>query len=123
MNDADSGTAVDRHTDHARDVIQVTFCEALRTIEGVDPDDHLLLKELVGELIVVVVGFWCCHTVDLLHLLQVLPVAVSLHVVVLYQHLLTNMVLVEFIRHDIGPLSLNLVDIFVFFANNGRPWV
>ena len=123
MNDADSGTAVDRHTDHARDVIQVTFCEALCTIEGVDPDDHLLLKELVGELIVVVVGFWCCHTVDLLHLLQVLPVAVSLHVVVLYQHLLTNMVLVEFIRHDIGPLSLNLVDIFVFFANNGRPWV
>ena len=72
MNDADSWSTIDSNSDHACDVIQMALGEALGAIERVNPDDHLLLEELVGELIVVVVRFRGRHPVYLLHLLQVL---------------------------------------------------
>ena len=118
VNYAYSGSSVDCHTDHARDMIQMAFREAFCAIKWVNPNDHLFLKKLVRELIIVVVSFRRRHSVNLLHLLQILPVAVPLHIVVLNEHLLANMVLVELVRHDIGPLSRYLINELIFFTND-----
>ena len=105
MDDTNAGPSIYSHADHARDMIQVAFCEPFSTIKRIDPDDHLLLEEFVRELIVVVVSFGRRHAVDLLHFLQVASVTVLVHVVVLHQHLLTDMILVEFVGHDVGALT------------------
>ena len=123
MNYAYSGSSVDCHTDHARDMIQMAFREAFRAIKWVNPYDHLFLKKLVRELIIVVVGLWCRHAVNLLHLLQILPVAVPLHIVVLNEHLLANMVLVELVGHDVGSFSGYLIYVLIFFTNDRGSWV
>mmetsp|Transcript_39638 Transcript_39638/g.51945 ORF Transcript_39638/g.51945 Transcript_39638/m.51945 type:complete len:333 (-) Transcript_39638:8-1006(-) len=120
VNNADSGASVDRDTDHTRNVVQVALCEALGAVERVDPDDHLFFEELIGKLVVVVVGFRRGHAVDLLHFLQVAAIAVPLHVVILNEHLLTDVALVELVGHDVRALCRHHVLHFVFFANNRR---
>ena len=121
MDYADSWTSVDCNSDHACDVVQVTLSEALSTIERIDPDDHLFLEELIRELVVVVVSFRRRHAINLLHLLQVLPVAVPLHFVVLEQHLLADVSMVELIRHDVGFFSCYLIYIVIFLTYDCRP--
>ena len=123
MNYANSRSTVDCDSDHASDVVQVAFCEPFRPIEWVNPDDHVFLEEFIGELIVVVISFRRRHSIYLLHLLQVLPVAVPLHIVVQDQHFLTNMVLVELVGHDVGSLRCYLIHIVIFLTNDGRPGV
>ena len=123
VNYANPRSAVYCHANHARYMIQMAFCKAFRSIKWVNPNDHLFLKKLVRELIVVVVGLWSRHAVYLLHLLQVLPVSVPLHIVILYEHLLANVVLVELIGHDVWPLSRYLVHVLILFPNNSGSWV
>ena len=123
MDDTYAGPSIYSHTYHARDMIQVAFGESLRAVKRIDPDDHLLFEKLVRELIVVVVSFGRCHAVDLFHFLKVASVTVLVHVVVLHQHLLTDMVLVEFVRHDVGALARYLIFNLIFFADNDRTWV
>lgn len=123
MDDSYAGSPIDRHTDHARNMIQVALGESLRAIKRVNPNDHLLLKELVRELIIIVVSFRRCHAVDLFHFLQVTPVAVLMHMVILHEHLLTDMILVELVRHDVRPLRRHLIRNSVLLTNYDRPWV
>ena len=118
MDDTDSRASVDCNADHARDVVEMALGKALRAIEWVNPDDHVLFKEFAGELEKVVVSLGCRHAVDLLHLLQVTPITVLLHIVVLDEHFLTDVVLVEFVRQDVGSFSGDLIFDFVFFSNN-----
>ena len=118
MDYSDSRAAVNCNTDHTCYVVQVAFSEAFCAIEWVNPDDHVLFEELAGELEKVVVSLGCRHAVDLLHLLQVAPIPVLLHIVVLDEHFLTDVVLVEFIRHDVGSFRGDLVQVLVLFTNN-----
>ena len=120
VNDTNAGPSINSHADHARDMIQVAFCEPLSAVKRIYPDDHLLLEELVRELIVVVVSLGRRHAVDLLHFLEVASVTVFVHVVVLHQHLLTDMILVEFVGHDVGALTCYRVFDLVFFADYDR---
>jgi len=71
VNDADSGSAVDSDSDHTRDMVEMSLSETPSTIQWIYPNGHILLKELIRELIKVVVGLWRCHAIDLLHLLQI----------------------------------------------------
>ena len=100
----DAWSAIYRNTNHARHVVQVALCEAFGSIKGINPDDHLIFEELIGELIVVVVGLRRCHAVDLLHLCQVATITMTLHIVVLEQHFLTNVRLVKLVRHNVRAL-------------------
>ena len=120
VNDSDTGSTVYSYAYHARDVVQMAFSKAFCAIKRVDPDDHVFLEEFIRELVIVVVSFRSSHTVDLLHLLQVTAVAVSLHIIVLDEHLLTDMILVELIGHDIGTFSHNLTFNLVLLANDLR---
>ena len=99
-------------------MVEMAFREAFRAIKRVYPDDHVLLEELVRELVVVVVSLGCGHAVNLLHLLQVTAVAVPLHVVVLNEHLLTDMILVKLVGHNIWTLGHDLVFHLVLLAND-----
>ena len=101
MDNTDAGPPVYCHANHARDVIQVALREALGPIKRVNPDDHLLLEELVRELIVVVVCLRGRHSINLLHFLQIAPVAMPLHVVVGEEHLLTDVVVAQLVWHDV----------------------
>ena len=123
MDDTDSRASVDCNADHARDVVEMALGKALRAIEWVNPDDHVFLEELVGELVVVVVSLGRRHAIYLLHLLQVLPVAVPLHIVVLNQHLLADVVLVELLGHDVGSFCCYFAHIVIFLANDRGPRV
>lgn len=123
MNNTDARTSIDRNSNHARNVIQMTLGEAFGSVKWVNPDDHLLFEEFVGELIVVVVSLWRCHAVDLLHFLEIASISMSLHIVVLNKHLLTNMVLIQLIWHDVRSFCSNLVFDFIFFSNDRRPWI
>ena len=96
----------------------MAFCKAFCAIKRVNPDDHVLFKKLAGKLEKVVVSLGCRHAVDLLHLLEVGPVAKPLHVVVVYQHLLADVHLVELVRHYIGLLCADLVHVVIFFSYN-----
>ena len=99
-------------------MVQMTFSEALSAIKRVYPDDHIFFEEFVRELIVVVIGLRRGHAVDLLHLSQVAAVAMSLHVVVLNEHLLTDVVAAKLIRQNVGLLSDNLVFNFILFSDD-----
>ena len=116
MNYADPWTAIYRNTNHAGNVIQVSLSEALCAIEWVNPDDHVLFKELAGELEKVIVGLGSCHPIHLLHLLQIAPVAMLVHIVVLDEHFLTDVVLSQFIGHDVGSLCRHLIFDFILFS-------
>jgi hypothetical protein len=98
----------------------VAFSEALRAVKGVDPDDHIFLKEFIGEFVVVVVSFRSRHAVYLFHLLQVTAVAVPLHIIVLDKHLLTDVILIQLIRHDVGTFCHNLAFDLVLLTNDFR---
>jgi len=64
VNYADSRSAINCNPNHASDVIQMSFGEAFSTIEGIDPNDHVFLIELVRKFVVIVVGFRCRLSVD-----------------------------------------------------------
>ena len=120
MDDTDAGPSVYSHTYHACDMIQVAFGETFCAIKRIYPYDHLLFEKLVRELVVVVVSLGRCHAVDLFHFLKVASVTVLMHVVVLHQHLLTDMILVEFVGHDVRALSRNFIFDLIFFTDNNR---
>jgi len=46
-----------------------------------------------------------------------------LHIVVLNEHLLTDMLCVELIGHDIRALSDDLIFDLIFLANDRSPWI
>ena len=118
VDDADPWPAIYGHSYHRGYVVQMAFGEPRGSIQWVYPDDHLLLEKLVRELIIVVVCLWSRHAVYLLHLLEVCPVAEPLHVVVVYQHLLADVHLVELVRHYVGLLSADPVDVVIFFTDD-----
>ena len=120
MDDTDAGPSIDSHTYHACDMIQVAFGESFCAIKRIYPYDHLLFEKLVRELVVVVVSLGRCHAVDLFHFLKVASVTVLMHVVVLHQHLLTDMILVEFVGHDVRALGRNFIFDLIFFTDNNR---
>ena len=118
MNDADPWSSVNRDANHASDVIKMALSETFGAVEGIDPDAEVLFEKLVGELIIVVIGLWGRHAVDLFHLGQVGPVSMLLHIVVIKQHLLTNVIGNELVRLDVGPFLIDLVQHFVFFTDD-----
>ena len=123
MNDTDARTSINCNSNHARNMIQMSLCEAFGSVKWVNPDNHLLFKKLVRKLIVVVISLWRCHAIDLLHFLEIASISMSLHIVVLNEHFLTNVVLVQLIGHDVWSFCSNLIFDFVFFSNDRRSWV
>jgi len=123
MHDTDSGATADRDTDEGSDVVQVTFCEAGGTVEGVNPDDHLVLKELIRKFVVVEIGLRCGHPINLLQLLKVDSIAVLLPVVVVHEHLLRDRVLCQLVRLDKGPPSVNHASDFILFPDDSSAGV
>ncbi len=107
MNDANARSAVDSNSNHTGDMVQMTFSETFCAIKWINPDNHILFKELIRELVVIVVSLWGGHPINLLHFLKIAPVAVTLHVVVLDQHFLTDVIGVKLVGHDVRSLCAN----------------
>ena len=123
VDNSNAGSSINRDSNHTRNVIQMTFSETFRSIKRINPDDHFFLEKLAWELEEVVVCLGSGHPIDLLHLLEVAPIAMSVHVVVLDQHLLTDMVLIQFIGHYVRSLSRNHVLNLVLLADDCGPRV
>ena len=85
VNDSDSRAPIDGNTDHACYVVEMTFCESFSSIERINPNDHVIFKKFVRELVEVVVGLLRGHSEDLLHLEQVVAVAILLLFVVIQE--------------------------------------
>ena len=120
VNYSSSWSAVDCYANHGGDMIQMTFDKSSSSINWINPYHHLFLKELIRELIEVVVSLWCSVTIDLFHFLEVVTIPKSLHIVVCHKHFLADMSLIELVRHDIWLLCIDFINVFVFFTNNFR---
>lgn len=101
MNDSDSGSAIDGNADHACDVVQMAFGEAFCAVERVDPDDHVFFEEFVWELVEVEVGLRGLLTVNVFQISQITPVPMLMHIIVVQKHFLTDVMLIQLVRHDI----------------------
>ena len=123
MDDSDARSSINSDANHACDVIEMALCETFRTVEWVNPDDHFFLEKLAWKLKEVVVCLRGRHAIHLLHLLQVAPIAVPVHVVVLDEHLLTDMVLIQLVGHDVRSLADYQVLHLIFFADDLRSGV
>lgn len=78
MNDSYARPTFDAHTDHARDVVQVSLSEALCSVERVYPYNHVIFLELIRKLHLSLRILGRLHTVDAFHFLKVPTVAVLL---------------------------------------------
>ena len=96
----------------------MTLSKPFSSVEGINPNLHLVLVKLVWEFVVVEVRLRCSHSIDLFELLQVESVAVLLLVVVVDEHLLTDRVLVQLVGLDIRLLLENLTVQLILLTNN-----
>lgn len=118
MDDASAGPPVYGQPYHTCDMVQVALDEALSAIEGINPNDHVLLIDFVGEFEEVPRCLRCFLLVDALHLVQVFSVALLVHLVVCQQNLLRNVVLVDLIGEHVGITGIEIA-YFILLTNNG----
>lgn len=124
VDDADAGSAFNGYANHTRHVVQVSLCEAFGAIERVDPDDQVVLVELIWELKLVAGSLRCFHSVDVFHILQVAPIpALLLLDVVVQQELPADVVHIQLVGFHVRRLGSDLVLDLVFLANDLGPWV
>ena len=69
MDDASAGPPVDGQPYHTGDMVQVALDEPLSAVERINPNDHVLLINFVGEFEEVPRGLRGFLLVDALHLI------------------------------------------------------
>lgn len=94
MNNTNSRSSTNTDSDKGCDVGHVTFCKTFSTIEGIDPDFHLIFVKFIWEFIIVEISFRRHDPVYLFKLLEMSSVGVLLLVVVVDKHFLTDRVLI-----------------------------
>jgi hypothetical protein len=78
-------------------MVEMPFSKAFCSIKRINPYNHLLLIKLIWEFVEVPVCIGSLLSVDLFHLSQVLSVSYPMYFVVLQEHLLRDVVLVDLI--------------------------
>lgn len=104
-------------------MVEMSLSKASCAIQWIDPDYHLILVKLVRKLVIVVISFRCCDTVNLLELLEVVAMRMLLLLVVVKQHLTTDCVFVELVWLDVRTAISHLSRVFILFANDLSSWV
>jgi hypothetical protein len=95
-------------------MMSMSFSKALRSIQGIYPDDHVVLNDFIWEFVVVPVSIRGLLLIDGLLLSEVVPVCVLMNFIIFQQHLLRDVVLVDLVWLDIW-LSEGVAVIVVIF--------
>lgn len=101
----------------------VTLSETFSSIEWIYPNLHFIFVKFIRKLVVIKVGLWSSHAKDLLQILQVTSVGILVQVKVVNQHLLTDLVLFELVRHDVWFLLKKIWVNLIFLSDDCRSWV
>ena len=119
MNNSNTWSHVDTNTNHACNVMQMALSESLGAIQWVNPNDHFILVKFIWKFEEIPVRLRGCLSVDLLQLLQIIPVWSLVKLVILQQHLLGDMRFVNLVWLNIRFFQWIASIIFVFLAYYG----
>lgn len=118
MNYSNSGSHIDTHSNHTRDMVQVAFSKALCSIQRVDPNNHFFLVKLIRKLEEVPIWFSSNLSEYLLLFSQVISIGPLLKSVVLKEHFLRDMLGVYLLGQNVRFLTWVAFIIIIFLANN-----
>lgn len=123
VNDSDSRPLVEGYSDHACDVVKMPLSESFGPVQGINPNDHVILVELVREFIEVPVS--CSRLLAKHHLLfpQVFFVSKLMVFVVLKQQFLRDMLLVNLVWLNVRLLDIVVLIFIILLAYSEITWL
>lgn len=114
VNKPNSRSHVNCNTNHVCNVMHMSLGETFCSIERINPDDHLILKEFIWKFIEIPVCICWSLSIHLLHFSKVISVSKFVNFVVFQQHLLRNMLFIDLIWLNVWLIERKRV-IFTFF--------
>jgi len=94
----------------------MAFNETLGAVKWIYPNNHILLVKFIGKLEEVPSCFWCFLLMDTFNFIQILPIALLMHLIISQKYFLRYMILVNLIRKDVRVTGIEITD-FILFTN------
>ena len=95
-------------------MVEMALDKALSAIQRVNPDHHLIFVELIRKLIEVLVCLGSRLPIDAFQVLKVISIGHLMQFVVFQQHLLSDMLFVYLVRHNVRLFFWITLIIFIF---------
>lgn len=116
VDDSYSWAAVDCHSDHACNMIKMSFNKSLSTIKRINPNDHIFFVKFIREIVEIPSSFTCFLGMDAFDFAQVFSVGALMNLIILHQHFLRNCIFINLIRPNVRITCIKFTD-FIFFSD------